>query len=108
MSGNTAGSISAIINELGDSDISGMLKGKILANPAAKEGFIRALRSFLYKIKAKSKGKSLQNILTASFEFLELAYWLQYPKVDKPSFHRSLFYYRLLLHLVLLKPTLEN
>ena len=64
MSGNTAGSISAIINELGDSDISGMLKGKILANPAAKEGFIRALRSFLYKIKAKSKGKSLQNILS--------------------------------------------
>ena len=64
MSGSSAGSISAIINELGDSDISGILKGKILANPAAKEGFIRALRSFLYKIKAKSKGKSLQNILS--------------------------------------------
>ena len=64
MAGNSYGSVSKIIDELGDSDVSGILKGKILANPAAKEGFIRALRSFLYKIKAKSKGKSLQTLLS--------------------------------------------
>ena len=64
MAGNSDGSVSKIIDELGDSDVSGILKGKILANPAAKEGFIRALRSFLYKIKAKSKGKSLQTLLS--------------------------------------------
>ena len=64
MAGNSYGSVFKIIDELGDSDVSGILKGKILANPAAKEGFIRALRSFLYKIKAKSKGKSLQTLLS--------------------------------------------
>lgn len=58
-----AGSLYYVIDKLGDNDVADVFHNRILTKPASKEAFTRALRSFLYKMKSRAKGRDLKELI---------------------------------------------